>query len=134
MYCHHGVEVSNWLYIGVDESMLPLSSVSCCFAVKSSDLVFYAPSIGEIGLSELGPFCSESLLHGFASRLHSCSFAAYPRSCGKETREEKEYVEFNIAFPNCLEFPQKSQHFTNVLHISQLRYFYLRISHIKELV
>lgn len=92
------VVVSNWLYIGVDESMLPLSSVSCCFAVKSSDLVFFAPSNGAMGLSEPGPRCSKSLLHGFASRLHSCLIATYPRSCWKEILEEKEYEEFIIAF------------------------------------
>ncbi len=82
------------LCIGVDESTLPRSSVSIGFAESYSDLVMICR------LSELGPFCPESLLHGFAYRLHSCCLLRICGEEGKKSVRRNDRIPSSV-LPNC---------------------------------
>lgn len=76
----------------VDESLFFLSLLSMVFAICSSDLVLISPfGDGDMELSELGPVCSKSSLHGFALCSNSRLSVAYPRStCMMDEEEEEE--------------------------------------------
>ncbi|MFW9834522.1 MAG: hypothetical protein ACFFEK_11040 [Candidatus Thorarchaeota archaeon] len=65
------------------------------------------PTGGAIELSEQGPICSESLLHGFAVFSNSCLSAAYPYSTyEKDVREEemRDPLSYKWSFANAFTF------------------------------